>query len=153
MVRGLRSLLLGSQSSSKSKGGLFIVGLNCLISGIKQNPCTCVNMEPFVLSAVFLQSCSIFFRVEIGCCPFSQRAPNKPEFPQLRLSGVKGRSSPARGYKFGCVCSYMATHFPSILMTGHIGTNTPNSYPLAGDDRPLTLLKRGCANSDGFGAR
>ena len=23
----------------------------------------------------------------------------------------------------------------------------PNLYPLAGDDRPLTLLKRGCANS------
>ena len=28
----------------------------------------------------------------------------------------------------------------------------PNLYPLAGDDRPLTLLKRGCANSGGFGA-
>ena len=23
----------------------------------------------------------------------------------------------------------------------------PNLYPLVGDDRPLTLLKRGCANS------
>ena len=35
-------------------------------------------------------------------------------------------------------------------MTGHIiiGTNArPNLYPLAGDDRRLTLLKRGCANS------
>ena len=32
--------------------------------------------------------------------------------------------------------------------TGHIETNTrPNLYPLVGDDRPLTLLKRGCANS------
>ena len=29
----------------------------------------------------------------------------------------------------------------------------PNLYPLAGDDRALTLLKRGCANSGGFGAR
>ena len=32
-------------------------------------------------------------------------------------------------------------------MTGHIGTKTPKLYPLAGDDRRLTLLKRGCANS------
>ena len=33
-------------------------------------------------------------------------------------------------------------------MTGHIGTNArPNLYPPAGDDRRLTLLKRGCANS------
>ena len=38
----------------------------------------------------------------------SQRAPNPPEFARPRLSRVKGRSSPARGYKFGCVCSYMA---------------------------------------------
>ena len=37
-----------------------------------------------------------------------QRAPNPPEFAQPRLSRVKRRSSPARGYKFGCVCSYMA---------------------------------------------
>ena len=28
------------------------------------------------------------------------------KFAQPRLSRVKGRSSPARGYKFGCVCSY-----------------------------------------------
>ena len=35
-----------------------------------------------------------------------QRAPNPPEFAQPRLSRVKGWSSPARGYKFGCVCSY-----------------------------------------------
>ena len=41
----------------------------------------------------------------------------------------------------------MAGHYPGILMTGHVGTNTPKLYPLAGDDRPLTLLKRGCANS------
>ena len=64
------------------------------------------------------------------------------------LSRVKARSSLARGYKFGCVCSYMAGHYPGILMTGHIGTKThPNLYPLARDDCALTLLKRGCANS------
>ena len=37
-----------------------------------------------------------------------QRAPNPPEFAQPRLTRVKGRSSPAREHKFGCVCSYMA---------------------------------------------
>ena len=58
-----------------------------------------------------------------------QRAPNAPEFVQPRLSRVKRRSSPARGYKFGCVCSYMAGHYPGILMTGHIGTNTPKFIP------------------------
>ena len=31
----------------------------------------------------------------------------------LNLSRVKARSSPARGYKFGCVCSYMAGHYPA----------------------------------------
>ena len=46
-----------------------------------------------------------------------------------RLSRVKAQSSPARGYKFGCVCSYMAGHYPGILMTGHIGTNTPKFVP------------------------
>ena len=37
-------------------------------------------------------------------------ASSKPttEFAQPRLSRVKRRSSPATGYKFGCVCSYMA---------------------------------------------
>ena len=44
-----------------------------------------------------------------------QRAPNPPEFAQPRLSRVKGRSSPARGYKFGCVCSYMTGHYSDIL--------------------------------------
>ena len=28
-----------------------------------------------------------------------------------------------------CACSYMAGHYPSILMTGHIGTNTPKFVP------------------------
>ena len=59
----------------------------------------------------------------------NQRAPNPPKFAQPRLSRVKVRSSPARGYKFGCVCSYMAGHYPAILMTGHKGTNTPKFVP------------------------
>ena len=54
-----------------------------------------------------------------------QRAPNSPEFAQPRLSRVKARSSPARGYKFGCVCSYMAGQEDARVVTGHIGTNTP----------------------------
>ena len=61
--------------------------------------------------------------------PIYQRAPNPPEFAQPRLSRVKARSSPARRYKFGCVSSYMAGHYPGILMTGHIGTNTPKFVP------------------------
>ena len=51
------------------------------------------------------------------------------EFAQPCLSRVKGRLSPARGYKFGCGCSYMAGHYPGIRMTGHIGTNTPTFLP------------------------
>ena len=60
---------------------------------------------------------------------FFQRAPNPPEFAQPRLSRVKARSSPARGYKFGCVCSYMAGHEDAGVVTGHIGTNTPKFVP------------------------
>ena len=62
----------------------------------------------------------------------SRRAPNTPEFAQPRLSRFKGRSSPGKGYKFGCVCSYMAGHEDAGVMTGHIitiGTNTPKSVP------------------------
>ena len=58
-----------------------------------------------------------------------QRATNPPEFAQPRLSRVKGPSSPAREYKFGCVCSYIATHYLRILVTGDIGTNTPKFVP------------------------
>ena len=58
-----------------------------------------------------------------------QRAPNPPEFAQPSLSRVKRRSSPARGYKFGCVCSNMAGHEDAGVMTGHIGTNTPKFVP------------------------
>ena len=83
-----------------------------------------------------------------GVVPARQKntsASSKPptEFAQPRLSRVKGRSSPARGYKFGCLFVPYGRSLP-----GHIGTNArPNLYPLAGDDRPLTLLKRGCTNS------
>ena len=45
------------------------------------------------------------------------------------LSRVKARLCPARGHKFGCVCSYVAGHYPGILMTSHIGTNTPKFVP------------------------
>ena len=85
-----------------------------------------------------------------SCLFIGISASSKPttEFAQPRLSRVKGRSSPARGCKFGCVCSCMAGHEDAWAMTVHIGTNTrPNLYSLAGDDGPLTLLKRGCANS------
>ena len=64
----------------------------------------------------------------IGLC-LVQRAPNPPEFAHPRLSRVKAWSSPARGYKFGCGFSYMAGHYPGILMTGHVGTNTPKFVP------------------------
>ena len=58
-----------------------------------------------------------------------QRAPNPPKFAQPRLSRVKGRSSSARGYKFGSVCSYMAGHEDVGVMTGQRGTNTPKFVP------------------------
>ena len=57
---------------------------------------------------------------------------------------------PSEGYNFGCVWSYMAGHEEAGVVTGDTGTNTPKSQictTLAGDDRALTLLKRGCANS------
>ena len=76
----------------------------------------------------------------------SQPAPNTPEFAQPRLSKVKRRSFPARGYKFGCVCSYMA----GIIQVWGYKFGCVCSVPF----RPhFALLKRGCANSGGFGAR
>ena len=42
--------------------------------------------------------------------------------------GSKG-GHPSEGHKFGCVCSCMAGHYPGILMTGRIGTNTPKFVP------------------------
>ena len=66
----------------------------------------------------------------------------------------QGAVIPSEGVKFGCVCSYRPGHEDAWIMTGPKGTTThPNLYPLAGDDGPLTPLKRGCANSGGFGAR
>ena len=78
-----------------------------------------------------------------------QRAPSPPEFAQPCLSRVKARSSPARGYKFGCVCSYMAGHGDARVVTGHIGTNTPKFVPPRWGRPPFdrTQIKRGCANS------
>ena len=66
-----------------------------------------------------------------------------------RLSRVRGRSSPARGYRFGCVCSYMAGHYPGILLTGHIGTNKPKFVPPRWGQPPFDptqtgLCKFGC---------
>ena len=74
-------------------------------------------------------------------------ASSKPttEFAQPRLSRVKRQSSPARGYIFGCVCSYMAGHYPGILMTCHRGHW--GRRPL--DPTQTGLCKFGC----GLGAR
>ena len=90
----------------------------------------------------------------VNCPRIDQRAPNPPEFAQPRLSRVKARLSPARGYKFGCVCSFMAGHHPCIVMTGHIGTNAPKFVPPRWgrprfDPTQTGLCKFGC----GFGAR
>ena len=68
---------------------------------------------------------------------------------QPRLSRVKGWSSPARGYKFACVCSYMAGHEDAGVMTGHIGTNTPKFAPCRqgrppSDPTQTGLCKFGC---------
>ena len=54
---------------------------------------------------------------------------SKPtKFAQPRLSRVKGRSSPARGCKFGFVTICPVT---TLVWddTGHIGTNTPKFVP------------------------
>ena len=56
----------------------------------------------------------------------AQRAP-KPR-PNLHSPVWVGSSGgrPQRGRtNLGVFCSYMAGHYPGILMTGHIGTNTP----------------------------
>ena len=71
-----------------------------------------------------------------------------------RLSRVKQRPSPARGYKCGCVCSYMAGHYPGILMTGRIGTNTPKFVPPRWGRPPFDPTQTGlCKFGRGFGAR
>ena len=60
---------------------------------------------------------------------YYQRAPNPPELAQPRLSRVKRRSSPARRYKFVCVCSYRAGDEDAGVVTGHVRTNTPKFLP------------------------
>ena len=72
-------------------------------------------------------------------------------FAQPRLSSVEARSSPARGYKFGCVCSHMAGHEDAGVVTGHIGTNTPPiCTPSLGTTALWPYSNGGCANSGGF---
>ena len=50
------------------------------------------------------------------CNAYNFSTSSKPtiKFAQPRLSRVKRQSSPARGYKFGCVCYYMAGHYPCL---------------------------------------
>ena len=53
-----------------------------------------------------------------------------------------------RGCKFGCVCSYMAGHEDSWVVTGHIGTNTPKFVPPRWGRPPFDPTQTGCcANS------
>ena len=74
--------------------------------------------------------------------------PNPPELHSPDWVGSKG-SCPQQGrYKFGCVCSR------NLYARSWRGNDRPyrNRHTqictfLAGDDRPLTLLGRGCANS------
>ena len=55
-----------------------------------------------------------------------------------------------RGYKLGCVCSYMAgVHSHPCNDWRSRNKHTQNCTLSLG----MTLLKRGCANSGGFGAR
>ena len=84
----------------------------------------------------------------------SQRAPNPPEFAEPRLSRVKAQSSPARGYKFGCVCSYMVGHEDAGVVTDHIGTNTPKFVPPRWGRPRFDPTQPGlCKFGRGFGAR
>ena len=55
---------------------------------------------------MFTRDDNAFFRTlwSSDLIGLTQRAPNPPEFAQPRASKVKRRSSPAREYKFGCVC-------------------------------------------------
>ena len=58
----------------------------------------------------------------------TQRAPNPPEFAQPRLSRVKRRSSPARGYDFFFVCVCLFVPIWPVM-------RTPKFVTLVGDDR------------------
>ena len=96
---------------------------------------------------------ALLFSNPLPPTPF-QRTPNPPKFAQPSLSRAKGRSSPARAYKFGCVCSYMA----GVILHQRSDWPYRNKHTQIctlslGLTALLTLLKRGCANSGGFGAR
>ena len=69
------------------------------------------------------------------------------EFAQPRLSRVKGRSPPARGYKLGCVCSYMAGHEDAWVVTDHTGTNTPKFVPPRWGRPPFDPTQTGLCKS------
>ena len=94
---------------------------------------------------------NLFFRRDVlqGWPCYSQRAPNPPEITQPRLSRVKWRSSPARGYKFGCVCSYMAGHEDVGVMAGHIGTNALKFVPPRWGRPPLDPTQTGLCTFGG----
>ena len=90
-----------------------------------------------------------------------QRAPNLPELAQPRLSRVNERSCPARGYTFGCVCSYMAgvishqrNDWPCRNKHTQIAKR-PNLYPLSLGMTALWPYSNGAVQirSWGFGAR
>ena len=77
-----------------------------------------------------------------GFAPFSASSKPTTEFAQPRLSRVKGRLCPARRYKFGCVCSYMAgviSHQGND--TGHKETNAPKFVPPRWGRPPFGLCK------------
>ena len=89
-------------------------------------------------SAVFCEICVLGSVCHLRPVPLERAlilkvssASSKPttEFAQPCLSRAQGRSSPARGYKFGCVCSYMAGVSHTYVMAGHIGINTPKFVP------------------------
>ena len=69
--------------------------------------------------------------------------------PQIHAISFAPPSAAAQtGTNLGVFVSYMAGHYPGILITGHIGNkHTQICTPSLGDDRALTLLKRGRANS------
>ena len=61
------------------------------------------------------------------------KPPKEPKKFSRNVSPVSsrgiGKRVQKRGYKFGCVCSYVAGDYPGTLITCHIGTNTPKFVP------------------------
>ena len=86
--------------------------------------------------------------------PQSAISKNPPEFAQPRLSRVKGQVVPSDGVRIW-VCLFL--HGRSLPQHPHDrpyrNKHTQNCTPSLGTTAPLTLLKRGCADSGGFGAR